>query len=154
IVGDRAGPDGQNIGRPQLTAPQKQQLIQSVRASYAGACKHGEPLILDGMIEDVKRLSNTPAEMDWAQSAATLKARITQTFGTNPIIMGEIESANRASAVAAEEHFAKFTVNPKIDLLSQVLTEFLGPMFSDGSGKLIVWIEPYTPRDEEMELRR
>jgi phage portal protein BeeE len=148
------GTVGGSLGRPTLTGPQRRQLIDSIRQLYAGAYKHGEPLILDGMIEDVKRLSNTAAEMDWLDSSKFLKARITQAFGTNPVVMGEIESVNKASSLAAEDHFAKFTVNPKIELLSQCLTEFLGPIFSADGERLIVWIEPYCPKDDDLDIRR
>jgi phage portal protein BeeE len=157
IVGKHADPTGlagSTATRPNLTSAQRRQLTDAILKLYAGAAKHGEPLILDGMIEDVKRLSNTPAEMDWTESSKFLKARIAQTFGTNPVIMGELEGANRASSLAAEDHFAKFTVNPKIELLSQVLTEFLGPMFANDGEKLVVWIEPYTPKDDELDIRR
>jgi HK97 family phage portal protein len=152
IVGKRASPDGVAGGdRPQLTGPQRRQLIETINKLYRGAAKHGEPLILDALIEDVKRLSNLPEEMDWLDSSKFLKARIAQAFGTNPIVMGEIEGANRASSTEAERHFVTFTVNPKIELLSQCLTEWLGPMFGGG---IKVWIEPCTPRDDELEIRR
>jgi phage portal protein BeeE len=149
-----SGTVGGSLGRPNLTNAQRRQLIDAVLKIYSGAAKHGEPVILDGMIEDIKRLSNTPAEMDWTESSKFLKARIAQTFGTNPVIMGEIEGANRASSLAAEDHFAKFTVNPKIELLSEVLTEYMGPMFAADGERLVVWIEPYEPKDAELDVRR
>jgi len=152
IVGKQQLPD-MPAQRPELNARQREQLIRSIRTMYAGAYRHGDPLILDAMIEDVKRLSNAPAEMDWMDSSKLTKARITQGFGVNPIIMGEIEGANRASATAADQHFVEFTVNPKIELMSQCLTEWLGPMFA-APGELAVWIEPAVANDAEMELRR
>ena len=136
--------------RPRLTGPQQRQIIGAIRKRYADVHNHGEPLILDGLIEDVKKLSNTPAEMDWLNSGKSTKARIAQGFGTNPIIMGEIEGANRASATAADKHFCDWTINPKIVLLSQCLTEWLAPMFGEG---LVVWIEPCTANDAEMQLK-
>jgi phage portal protein BeeE len=156
IVGKQAGPDGSMTsgGRPKLSGAQRRQLVNTIRTLYTGAAKAGEPLILDALIEDVKKLSNTPAEMDWLDSAKFLKGRITQAFGTNPIIMGELEGANRASATAADQHFAKFTINPKIKLISECLTEWLGPMFAAEGEKLVVWIDPYVPRDDELEIRR
>ena len=88
--------------------------------------------------------------MDWLNSGKTTKARIAQGFGTNPIIMGEIEGANRASATVADEHFCQWTVNPKIELLSQTLTEWLRPMFGED---LAVWIEPCVAHDADMRLK-
>jgi len=136
--------------RPMLTASQQRQIISAIRKRYADVHNHGEPLILDGLIEDVKKLSNTPAEMDWLNSSQSTKARIAQGFGTNPIIMGEIEGANRASSQVADQHFCDWTVNPKIELISQTLTEYLRPMFGD---ELVVWIEPCVANDADMKFK-
>lgn len=155
IVGRTRGADGSLTDRrPRLNGSQRRQLIDSIRAIYSGVHAHGEPLILDNLIEDVKRISSTSAEMDWLQSGTITKDRITQAFGVNPIIMGQIENANRASALAAEEHFAEFTVNPKIELLSQSLTEWLAPVFASEGERLKVWIEKVIPSDVEMDARR
>lgn len=148
------GKDATTGRRPELNGPQQRQIIRAIRERYANVYNTGEPIILDGLIEDIKRLSNTPEEMDWLNSGKTTKGQITQGFGTNPIIMGELEGANRASALAAEFHFAEFTVNPKIALMSQCLTEWLGPMFGADGERLVVWIEPVVPRDADMELKR
>ena len=137
--------------RLRLTDAQQRQIISAIKKRYSGVERHGEPLILDQLIEEVTRLSNTPAEMDWLSSEKSTKARIMQGFGTNPIIAGEVEGANRASSLAAEDHFCSYTLNPKIALLSQCMTEWLGPMFGDG---LVVWIDECVPRDAEMELKR
>ena len=156
IVGKRAMPDGSvaTSDRPQLTGPQRRQIVDSIRSIYRGAAKHGEPLILNALIDDVKRLSNTPAEMDWLDSSKFLKARIAQAFGTNPIIMGEVEGANRASSTEAERHFVTFTINPKIELLSQCLTAWLAPMFAVDGERLVIWIEPCVVRDDETDIRK
>ncbi len=140
---------GEGMGRPRLTPDQQRQIVTAVKKRYAGLGRN-EPLILDGMIEDITKLSNSPAEMDWLSSEKSTKARIMQGFGTNPIVCGEIEGANRASSLAAEDHFTAYTVNPKIELLSQTLTEWLGPMFGD----VLVWIEPCVVRDDEMALKK
>jgi HK97 family phage portal protein len=143
-------PDAQTSGpglRPILDKAQRNQLIQAVKQAYAGAYNHDEPLILDGLIEDAKRISNTNREMDFLASSGITKGRITQTFGVNPIIMGELEGANRASAAAADDHFLASTVNPKIELLSETLTRFLAPRYGDEG--LLLWIEPARANDPD-----
>jgi HK97 family phage portal protein len=145
LVGKDAGGN-----RPRLSGSQQRGIISAIKKRYGGTVNAGEPLILDGLIEDVRRISNTPAEMDYIESGKALKARITQIFGVNPVIMGEIEGANRASAHAAEAHFAQWCVNPKIELMSQVMTEWLGPMFG---GDIVVWIEPVVVEDDDLKLR-
>ena len=109
-----------------------------------------EPLVLDGMIESVQKFSNTAEEMEFLKSGVTTKARIMQTFGVNPIVVGEVAGANRASAAAADAHFCQTCVNPKITLLSQCLTEWLGPMFGDGLKSLI---EPAVSDDSDTKLQ-
>lgn len=150
IVGKNPSPEVPGGLRPRLSGPQQRQIIEAIRRRYADAHRHGEPVILDGLIEDIKKLSHSPAEMDWINSGKSTKERISQGFGTNPIIMGEIEGANRASSTVADQHFCDWTVNPKIELISQCLTEYLSPMFGDD---LVVWIEPCVPNDVEMKLK-
>lgn len=136
--------------RPRLTDAQQQQIVSGIKRRYAGTGRAGEPLILDSLIEDIKKLNHSPSEMDWMDSSKLMKDRITQIFGVNPIIMGQIENANRASATAADQHFIDHTVNPKIALMSQCLTEWLSPMFG---GDIVVWIEPCVAHDAEMSVK-
>ena len=148
ITGDVKDPGNGNM-RPRLEREQRLQLINVVKAYHRGVIKHGEPMIFDALVRDVKNITTAPKEMDWKDSAEVMHGRISQGFGTNPIITGEIEGANRASAVAAELHFTRFTVNPKIDLISQLLTARFMPMFAADNEELVVWIEPCMPDDPE-----
>lgn len=155
IVGKSAGPDGSvsTGSRPRLSGVQRRQLTRAVLELYRGSVKDGSPIILDSMIEDIKKLSMGPAEMDWTESGKSVKARITQIFGVNPIILGEIENANRASSLAAEEHLAS-TINPKLRLLAATLNEWLCPHYPVAGGRTVVWFDEYVPHDPEMQLRR
>lgn len=142
--------DGTSGTRPRLSGAQRKQIVRSIQQVYAGAVKSHEPLILDGLIDDVKTLSMGPSEMDWQASGAITKARICQIFGVNPIVLGEIEGANRASALAAELHMAS-TLNPKLRLIGDTLTEWLAPRF--GGQGLKVWFDPYQPDDTDTKLQ-
>jgi len=139
-----------NGRRPTLSGEQQRQIIGAIRKRYQGAVKSHEPIILDGLIEDVKRLSAIPQEMDFLRSATLTKSRIMQGFGTNPIIAGELENANRASATVADRHFCEYVLNPTIELMSQVLTEYMGPMFGGG---IKIWLEPCVANDAEMSIK-
>jgi len=99
--------------RPTLSGAQQRQIVDAVLKRYGGTAKAHEPLILDALISDVKTLSHSPHEMDWLSSEKSTKSRIMQGFGTNPIIVGEVEGANRASSLAAEDHFAAYCINPR-----------------------------------------
>lgn len=150
VAGDADGVDAPGV-RPSLDEAQRQQIITAIKDRYGGFTKNGEPLILDALISDIKQISTTPNEMDWLNSSGLTKERIMQTFGVNPIIVGQVEASSRAASAEADRHFCNSTVNPLIELLSQVLTGWAGPLFGGGE-KLVIWIEPCHPRDGE-ELR-
>lgn len=150
IVGERATPDGTAGIVPTLNGNQRRQLINAVLALYRGSCRSGEPIVLDGLVKDIKELSRSNQEMDWQASSETTKARICQIFGVNPIILGQVIDANRASATAAESHLAS-TINPKLQLIGATLSAWLAPRFGDG---LKVWLDPYEAKDAELEIRR
>jgi phage portal protein BeeE len=151
---DVQGAPGVHPERPILTHHQRSQLIGTIRQFFQGVVRHGDPLILDGLIQDAKRLSNTPREMDYGGSGKIVKERISQGFGVNPVIMGQLEGANRASATVADENFCNSTVNPKIELLSECMTSWLGPLFADEGERLLVWLEPAAAYDPEFELKK
>ena len=143
--------NGQAGMRPVLTADQRKQLFNAVFSAYEGVANYGEPLIVDGLIEGVEKFTSNPAEMDFMQSGKITKSRILQAFGVNPIILGEVENANRAQAAVAEENFCNNVVNPMIELMSQVMTCYLSPMIDDGN--TVIWIDPTHPKDREQKLK-
>jgi len=154
IVGKTPDGNASQFGghRPRLSGAQRKQLVRSIQQLYAGAVKAHEPLILDGLIESVQKLSMGPAEMDWKDSGALVKARLTQCFGVSPLLLGETQDGNRAAALAAELHMAG-TLNPKLRLIGDTITEWLAPRFAGGQQGLRVWFDPYVPDDAEMRLK-
>jgi phage portal protein BeeE len=140
--------------RPILTQDQRRQIIATIKAFYQGVVKWDEPLILDGLIESAVRANMTVREMDFLASGKITKERISQVFGVNPIIMGQVEGANRASSATADDHFCSTTVNPKIELISQCLTAWVGPVFARPGERLLLYLEPAKAFDPEFELDR
>lgn len=152
LPGTPGSPNGQ---RPHFTTAQRNQLVTAIQQAHSGVHRFGEPVILDGLIEDVWKLSYTPAELDFLNSSKVSKARILQGYGMSPILLGEVEGANRASATVADEIFCSSKVNPLISLMSQVMTEWLGPAFAAGpSDKLTIWIDQAVPNDPELLLKK
>jgi phage portal protein BeeE len=139
--------------RPHLTPDQRNQLITAIRNGYQGTHRRGEPLIVDGLIEDVIPFDRTIQEMDFLGSSKLTKERILQGFGVNPILLGAIEGANRASAVAADEIFVANKIGPITEQLSLAMTEWLGPLFAAKNEKLVVWIERAKAHDEDLTFR-
>ena len=105
------------------------------------------------MIKDVKKISNTNQEMDYKSSALLIKKAIMQIFGVNEIIAGEIQGANRASAVVASDHFCDFVLNPTIEMITEVLNKWVLPLFTRKGENLIVWVERCEAIDKEMDLK-
>lgn len=140
--------------RPVLTPEQRSQLVTAIRGAYQGVHRRGEPAIVDGLVEDIIPFTRTPEEMDFLGSSKLTKERILQGFGVNPILLGAIEGANRASAAAADEIFVANKVNPIIEQVSLAMTEWLGPIFAAKNEKLVVWIERAAAKDEDLKLRQ
>lgn len=147
-------PDGGPGQRPVLEPEQRADLITAIKGAYAGTLRSDEPFIIDGLIERIDKFSHSLAEMDFVDSAKLTKAKVLQAYGVSPILLGEVEGANRASATVADEILCSSTVNPLIELVSQGLTRWLAPMFASPREKLCVWIEPAVAHDPELQLKR
>jgi phage portal protein BeeE len=140
--------------RPILSADQREEITAMIRTYHVGSQQAGTPFIIDGLIENITKLSNTITEMDFLNSGKVTKSRVLQAYGVSPILLGEIEGANRASAVVAETIFVSNKVNPLIELISGAMTEYAGPMFAGPREKLVIWIEPACAHDPELNLQR
>lgn len=151
-VGQNIGPDGKPVQgqRPVLTGAQMRQITRVIETRWNQTVNNGLPAILDGLVTDIHKLSNTPAEMDWQRSADQVKQRIYRTFGVNPYITGEITNGNRAQAVVAEQNFNTNVLNPILENISVAATNFFGQFYDDGE-TLAVWLEPGVAKDEDRE---
>lgn len=141
---------GQEGLRPVLSKSQRQDLIESVRAWYAGVVNAGEPLIIDGMIEGIDKLNMNAREMDYVRSGETGQGRLMRAFGVNPIIVGQIEGANRAQAAVALQLFYLMVINPLAELISQSVTRWARARWSED---IVFWIESARPHDAEQSLK-
>lgn len=154
-VGKDAQVPGMTSGtgpRLTLTPGQRAQIVHMIRSHHRGVTRHGEPLILDSLIESAVRASLTPVEMDYIASGRMTRERVCLGFGVNEIVLGRVESVNKASSWAAESNFISQTVNPKISLVSQVMTGWFSARYKDPN--LVCWVEPCFALDEELELQK
>jgi hypothetical protein len=67
----------------------------------------------------------------------------------NPLVVGETENSNRASAVVSQQNFVE-TVNPICELMSQTLTRWAKSYYAE---PLIVWLDPCRVHDPEQKLK-
>lgn len=140
--------------RPVLEGWQRRELVEAIRSIHRGVLNSHEPLILDGMIERIDKLSNSVAEMDFINSGKITKSRVLNSFGVSEILLGETQNANRAASTAADAIFVQNTLNPLLVLLGQCATEWLSPRFSRPNEKLVIWFEPAVADDDELALKR
>lgn len=143
---DVAGVPGQ---KPILTKEQRASMTAAIKQAYRGVQNAGEPVILDGLIDDIKTLTTTPTEMGFMESSKLTKERITQGFLTNPVVMGQLENVNRASATVAAETWIEHKINPVAEMVSATLTHDLCPKL--GHDGLLLWIEPATANDPDQK---
>lgn len=143
-VGKIPGQPGMSSGsgvRPILSANQREQLIDTVKLMHQGVQRYGEPLILDGLIENVHPYLPGPAELDMINSSESIKRRIMEGLGVSPVVAGYTENANRAGSVIAKEVFYDIALNPMISMISEDMDSILGPRFSLGGPRLRIWME-------------
>lgn len=148
-VGDPLSPGDPNAS-VSLDEPSKNVITDALKRLYGGAGNFGGAIILDALIRKIDKISFSPDELAFSESGKLTKARIFQAFGVNPLIVGEIEGANRAQAVVAEQSFITNVINPLIELISQVMTRWVVPVWAGGSDSLVAWIEPARANDPEM----
>jgi phage portal protein BeeE len=143
---------GNRENRPTLTGPQRRQYIRAVNEVWSQTVNIGAPAIVDGLIDSVQKLHLTPQEMDWQESGEIVKKRIIQTYGINPYVFGEVTGVNRAQAAVAKEQFYETVINPLAGLVSNAMTEFLGPRYEQPK-RLVLYLEEAKAIDREQRLR-
>lgn len=153
-VGRVMGPDGKlSDRRPVLDGGRREQITLSLRQILSQNIRAGDPVLVDGLIESIHKIHNTPQEMDWGSSSELIRKRIMMAFSLNKFIVGDVEDVNRANAVEAEKQLASNVVNPLADCFSETATDMLGPLY-ERPQRLTVWIEEIEPKDPELELQR
>ncbi len=139
--------------RPYLSATQRQQLVALLKQQYRGILAFDEPIILDALIQDAKKITNSPREMDFMRTGGYLAAAVARMAGVSPYSNGSTEPGSRAASSEADKHLLKNTLNPKLELVSGFLAQYVGPLFSTRGGPdLLAWIEPAVPIDPDYVL--
>lgn len=140
------GSGGSGGVRPVLTGTQRRQIIGAIRKQMTSVENYGNPAIVDGLIEKIDRLSATSNEMGWDKSEDKVRTRILSAFGVHPYILGEpVNVGGYAQAANIEKIFCK-QVNTFLDMLSTVITNFVGPQ-TDSKNNVFVWWESCEPHD-------
>lgn len=133
-------------------------LEERLEGKFAGRSNWHRPLVLEqGLIASPWTL--TPAEMDFINSARMTRDEILAVFRVPLPITGQIEHTGLGSDIwhGARVVFCEGTVQPKLDLIAQVLTRDLGRRFGPD---VLVQFPDCSPRvaeerrkDDELDAR-
>ncbi len=154
VIGDVMPVPGGGQTRPELTPEQRKQIMEAIRLGYRGALHNGDPIILDGLISDIKQIFPNAADLDFPAGSSLTRDRIYQGYGTNRIVAGQVEGANRASAAVAHEGFYDLKVGPVCTLIGETVTQKLAPAMSSGDAGIQVWLTIPKAKDAELQLRQ
>ena len=145
IVGKEPHPDVPGGIRPRLSGAQRRQVHGAISRMMAGVANYGRPVILDGMVEDVKPFGNTEPEMGWARSEDKARNRILSAFGVHPFILGEAMTVGSYSQSAIiQERFCR-RLNTYLAMLSDLMTGLSRTLSGDDG--LVVWWDEAKPLD-------
>lgn len=153
IVGDTDAGSGKKF-RPRLSRKSRDTIRARINARLRGVGRMNEAVILDRMISDIKPITNKPSEMDFLGSTKMSEGRVARGIGTNPTITGENDGVNFAQAKTADAVFCKYTVNPKIGMMSRSLTSFVLPtlMGDAARGEYVLYIDECEIDDPQYKL--
>jgi len=113
-----------------LDDAQWSQFVERWREQHAGVANaHRVAVIERGKWADRKI---TQREMQFEQLRRLNRDVILGAFGVHASIMGISENVNRANAEAAEVHYARHVIRPRLRRIRAVLNEQIAPMFADG----------------------
>ena len=121
-------------------------LREELEAAFAGSDRAARAFIAHSGAT-LQPLTLKPREMDFRQSSITTRQRILGIFGVPEALAGIPEGTNKASAQVFEYIFARYTVQPKLDYISGVISEFLAPEFDES---IFAEFDSTVPKDEEM----
>jgi phage portal protein BeeE len=147
-IGKDPHPDVPGGIRPRLSGAQRRQVHAAINKAMGGIANYGSPAIVDGLIENIARFSNTENEMGWSRSEDKIRTRILSAFGVHPYILGEpVSVGGYAQAAKIEERFCK-RVNTFLEMLSLLVTKVV--QSTEGQEDLQVWWEEAKPHDPSL----
>ena len=125
-------------------------LKKEFKKKYQGYENSYNVQLLEGGLK-FKPVTLPPKDLDFIESRKMNRDEILSIFGVPKPVLGVFEDVNRASAIAAEYVFNKWTLEPLATELIEQLNEFLVPMFGSD-----LWLsfEPLAKEDEEMNLKQ
>ena len=115
---------------------------------FGGPENQGKPFFSASPIT-VETLTPTFRELELSKIREFERDIVVTVFGVPPGIMGIMQDVNRAAIDAADEHYAKHVLKPRLDARKAVYNEQLAPQYDD---RLIIDYED--PVEENREFKQ
>lgn len=128
-----------------MSVDQQKILKKSFEGLYKGANNAHKVAILPEDMEYTE-MGTTPRDMEFANLQTVSRDKILAGFRVSKTILGTSESeTNRATAETADYVFSERTIKPKMEMLVQMLNEFLVPRFGDN-----LYLDFHSPTPEDI----
>ena len=121
---------------------------QQFNAKYSGYDNFGETIVLSEGL-DYQPLAIKPSDMQFIEARNFNKSEILSVFRVPKELLGDTQTANRASAEAIQYAFNKNTIEPIVQKMVEQLNEFLIPLFSNN---LYLSYEPLSTEDKTAQI--
>jgi HK97 family phage portal protein len=120
-----------------LTEQTVARLEERLQAKFQGRESWHRPLVLEQGLQ-ANPWTLTPAEMDFVNSARMTRDEILAIFRVPPPITGIVENMGLGADIwlGARVMFCEGTIQPKLDLIGQILTRYLASRYGED-----IWIE-------------
>ncbi len=136
-------------GAQELDDAQFRTFTERWRQQHQGVSNANRIAVLESGMEWVDRkFSNRDLQLD--QIRKTNRDIIFGAWGISSSIMGVTEDVNRANAEAAEVHFQRWLINPRLVRYKEALNHRLAPFFGTG---IEYDFEDPVPSNREIEIR-
>lgn len=126
--------------RPRLGGNQRRSIEAAITRMMSSVANYGTPAIVDGLVEGITPLSMNQTEMGWDKSEDKVRARLLSAYGVHDYILGNpVDIGGYAQAANIEKIFCE-RVNALLDMLSCMITNFLGVDEAEETHeKIVVW---------------
>jgi len=147
-----ARPDALLTSEGELSQEQIDRLQKQWKKNFKGVRNSSKMAILEGGLQ-YNILQLKPKDMEFLEQQKFGRDKILSIFRVPKPIIAITDNVNRASALAAKEIFARWTIKPKMERLVSMLNESFIPMFPDSDG-LFLGFENPVKEDEAMKVEK
>lgn len=114
-----------------FTSDEAKAIKSQLKANHQGPNKAGEPMVTNAAIK-VEEVGQTFKDLGISEIRESLRGIFITTYGIPPEIIGLLDSSNRATITSAEFLIAKNILQPRADMIKDIINTELAKEFDDG----------------------